>query len=333
MIDIIMIIAVLFVIFLAAVFAGSETGMYQLNILKLRLAVHSKKLSYVMLEKIMKDKPALLITTLLATNLTHYIITSMVTILFIRNLDSGNYAELYTTLVTAPVLFIFAELIPKNIFIFYADYLMPKLSFLLLIIKNIFTYTGFIPLLKAISKFFARLSSSSKLTGTTITKAHMPYINALIHDTKHLELLSPIQIGLINRMANIGQVYIRNVMTSLKKIRSINVNTNKSELTLLLQSTDNTRLAVYEKTHGNIVGYINIYQCLNSEADFQSLRPFLKKFHTLNLNTPVTEAIEYFQLNNCKIVLVTTKDSPSRPIGIVTMKDLAEEILGEIQQW
>ena len=123
--NIVLIIIAAFVIILSGIFAGSETGMYKLSRLRLRLAIEKKRMSSILLGKCVHDRAALLLSMLIGTNLSHYIITSIVTYMVLSKIEAVHTAELFATLITAPILLVFAELIPKNVFFYRADVLMP----------------------------------------------------------------------------------------------------------------------------------------------------------------------------------------------------------------
>ena len=98
------------------------------------------------------------------------------------------------------------------------------------------------------------------------------------------------------------------------------------------ENTTFTRLPVYTSSAANIVGFINIYEPLNSSRHFTDLTGFIKPIPTLNADTIVIDAIGKMQTENMKIVLVT-HGRRHRPVGIVTMKDLFEELVGELTEW
>jgi len=112
----VLILVAVFTVILSGLFAGAETGIYQLSRLRLRLGIEKRRLSFVILGKAMGDSPALLLSMLVANNLTHYFVTSIVTFLLLSKVEAAHTAELFATFITVPILFVFAELIPKNIF-------------------------------------------------------------------------------------------------------------------------------------------------------------------------------------------------------------------------
>ena len=74
------------------------------------------------------DGAGLLLSLLVANNLANYVATSSVTYLLLEAVQSEHKAELFATAVTAPLLFVFAESTPKNVFLYRADALMAFFS-------------------------------------------------------------------------------------------------------------------------------------------------------------------------------------------------------------
>lgn len=320
---------------LAGLFAGAETGIYQLSRLRLRLGVENKRPLFVILDKSLRDSPALLLSLLLGTNLAHYVATSIVTLLFLRQLQVEHTAELFAAVLTAPVLFIFSELLPKNLFFYRADFLMPYVAPLLLAFHRFFTWCQIVPLLGKLSRRFTGLTGASVGPKTAIAAVRRPHIRAIFQETQEEGFLSPVQTDIINRLAGISHLSIKAVMTPVNKVQMLDVNTDSSTLLKQLAESAFTRLPVYEHTSANITGFINIYECLSANQQFADLRSFIKPIRKLSAQTLVTEAINTMQTENQKIVLVTRPGhaGQERPVGIVTMKDLVEELLGELTEW
>ena len=333
--SIILILLIVFLVVLSGFFSGAETGIYQLSRLRLRLGIEQKRLSFVMLGKSLRDSPGLLISMLIGTNLANYLATSIVTLILLSKVEVEHTAALFATILTAPTLFIFSELIPKNIFFYRADSVMPRVGPLLLAFHKLFTWCGIVPLLKFISRNFARVTGLPALSETAMAVAHQPHIKAIFQATQEESFLSPVQTDIINRLANISYLGIKSVMTPINKVRMVELNSDRPALLDKLKKYAFTRLPVYEGGPANIVGFINIYDCLSSPEQFSDLHNFIKPIRKLGADTIVTEAIKVMQSENRKIVLVmrTGHAGRDRPIGIVTMKDLVEELLGELTEW
>jgi len=328
------VIAVLMVAF-GALFGGAETGIYQLSRLRLRVGIENKKLPFVMLGKLIHDSPGLLLSLLIGNNLVHYIITSIVTYLLLSEIQKEHTAELFATVLTAPVLFVFSELVPKNIFYYRADLLMPYMAPVLYLCHKVFTWCGAVPLLKLMSGLFGRLTGSRVPAKTLITAAQRDHIRSIFQDTHEEGVLSSVQVNIINRLVSISHIRIRSAMTPLSRVQMVDIHSDKPALMEKLKECDFTRVLVYEGQAANIVGFVDIYEALGSSDTFTDLHSFIKPIRKLRANTAVTDALYTMRTENQKIVLVmrTSRTGRERPIGIVTMKDLAEELLGELAEW
>jgi len=330
-----LILVAVFTVILSGLFAGAETGMYKLSRLRLRLGIEKKRLSFVILGRCLHDSPALLLSMLIGTNLTHYFVTSIVTFLLLSKVTAAHTAELFATLMTAPILFVFAELIPKNIFFYRADYLMSLVAPVLFAFHKIFTWCGAVPLLKFMTGIFARLTGAPVPAGTAITAAQKHHISAILADIREEGILSSVQTDIINRLVSISHIPIRSVMIPINKVESVDADSDNAALLAKLKKCTFTRLPVVDGDPANIVGFINIYDCLTSSEQFTNLHNFIKPIRKLHADTPVIDAINVMQRENQRILLVTRigHAGRERPIGIITMKDLAEELLGELAEW
>jgi len=332
--------AVVFFVILAGLFAGAETGLYRLSRLRLRLGVEKKRLPFVILGRCLHDSNGLLLSMLIGTNLAHYLATSIVTFIFfsyvfLKKAGSEHSAELFTTILTAPVLFVFSELIPKNIFFYRSDLLMPYLSPVLYTFHKILSWCGVVPLLKFVSGLFARSAGLASSPKTVITSAQRHKVQAILQDTHEEGILSAVQTDIINRLVSISHINIRSVMVPINNVRMVDVNSDNTALLNKLEECAFTRLLVTEGEPGHIIGFISIYEALSLAQQFTDLRKFVKPIRKIDANTTVIDAINIMQRENQKIVLVTRGGRPGRerPIGIVTMKDLVEELLGELAEW
>ena len=327
--------AVVFLIILAGLFAGAETGLYRLSRLRLRLGVEKKRLSFIILGKCLRDSSGLLLSMLIATNLAYYLTTSIVTNIFLSKVQTEHSAELFATLLIAPTLFVFSELIPKNIFFYRADSLMPYLSPVLYGFHKLLSWCGVVPLLKFVSSLFSRLTGLASSSKTVITSAQRHKVQAILQDTHEEGILSSVQTDIINRLVSLSNIRIRSVMIPADNVQTVDVNSDNSALLNKLKKCAFTRLPVVEGKLGKIIGFINIYETLSSREQFASLEKFVKPIRKLDADTTVTDAINIMQRENQKIVLVAKigRAGQERPFGIVTMKDLVEELLGELAEW
>ncbi|UCE98639.1 MAG: DUF21 domain-containing protein [Planctomycetota bacterium] len=333
--SVVLVLLIVVCVIVAGLFGGAETGMYQLSRLRLQLGIERRQLSFLMLGRSLHDSSALLLSMLVGSNIAHYVTTSIVTLLLLRQLQVEHAAEVFATVLTAPLLFAFSELIPKNIFFYHADSLMPCFAPFLFVSHKLFVWSGVVPLLKNLSRFFARLAQLPLPSETATTTMRQPHIRAIIQHTSEEAFLSTVQTDIITRLAGISHLTIKSVMIPINRVQMVDANSDKSALLSKLSKCGFTRLPVYDRAQADIVGFINIYEALSSPEGFTNLQSFMKPIRKLSANTIVSDAINIVRSEKQKIILVTraAHAGRDRPIGIVTMKDLVEELLGELAEW
>jgi putative hemolysin len=335
--SILIVLAVVCCVILGGLFSGSETGLYQLSRLRLRLGIERKKLPFVILGRCLRDSSGLLLTLLIGNNVVNYLATSLVTSSFLARfgVQYEYRAELSATLLMVPLLFIFSELIPKNIFLYRADVLTPYFSPVIYAFYKPLSWSGIIPALRFVSGSFARLIGLAGSSRTFIASAQRHKVQAILQDTSEEGILSPVQSDIINRLVGISHVRIGSVMIPIQQVETVDVNSDDSALLKKLNKCAFTRLPVTDARAGDIIGFVSIYEALSSFEKFADLRGFVKPLRRLDAETSVIDAMNVMQKENQKIILVVRAGrlGRQRPIGIVTMKDLVEELLGELAEW
>ncbi|MHC4119616.1 MAG: CNNM domain-containing protein [Planctomycetota bacterium] len=330
-----LVLAFAFLVVMSGLFAGSETGMYQLSRLRLRLGIEKKRLPFIMLGRCLHDGPGLLLAMLVGNNLVNYLATSIITAFFLARVATEHAAEFFATVVTVPVLFVFGELIPKNLFFFRADAMMPYVSPILYAFHRVLSGCGIIPLLKLISSSFTRLTGLTASSQSVITSTQRHKVRALLRDTHEEGILSSVQTDIVGRLVDLSHVRMRSVMIPINKVEMVDADSDNAALLKKLSKCAFTRLPVVEGEPGNVIGFVSIYEALSSAKKFAHLHDFVKPIRKLDASTSVTDAINIMQKENHRIVLITraSRAGRDRPVGIVTMKDLVEELLGELAEW
>lgn len=320
-------------VLLAGLFAGAETGVYQLSRLRLRLGAEHRKLSFVLLSRSLRDSAALLISLLLGTNLAHYFATSSMTYLLLGAVETERRAELLATLIGTPIFFIFSELIPKNLFFYRADNLMPAVSPVIYVFDKAARLCGITPILKRLSHVHRHLGDPDLSPGGTSLSTSRGYFETILMETHEEGMLSRTQAEMVHRLGRISEMPVRMVMTPLAKVREVEAGSSRADLLEICRKYPFARYPVYDGWGGNIIGLIDIYDCLTSGREFTGLYDVTRPIRRIPSDTTVMDTIDIMQNEKEKMVLVTRSEQGRRPVGIVTMKDLVEELLGELVEW
>ncbi|NQV32939.1 MAG: DUF21 domain-containing protein [Phycisphaeraceae bacterium] len=312
---------------LAGLFAGSETGLYQISPLRIRLGLQTGQMPYRAMARLMHDRSALLFSMLIGTNLTQYFATSVVTRAFLDYPQTAGAAEILTTAITAPLLYIFSELIPKNVFYYRADVLMPLVANILYLFHKCFTYCGIVPLVRMLSYLIARFTGleSSAQSSTSASQRHR--MEAIIRDTHDEGLLSHIQTDIIGRIIGNPAIRVRSVMTPFSKDDTLSVEASPQEVLNHLNKSDKAYYLVREASFNQCAGFVYIYDVLTHTEPVDSIRAFVQPITSLPPDTPVIEAITQMRLQNSQIALIAKTGPSKHPIGVITLNDLIDEIL------
>ena len=322
-------------VFLTGLFAGAETGIYQVSKLRLRLGIQKKRFSSIILGKALQDTPGLLTSTLVGTNLSIYAVTIAVTYIILKKTQLEHSAEFIAMIVTAPVLFIFSELIPKSLFFYHSDTIMLRIAPLLFGFYKFLSWCGIISIFKYLSWIMAKLTHTPIPTKGIINAVHRHETVAFFKDIHEEYFLSTVQTDIANRLLLVSNTTINGVMTPLKKTQLVSVNSNRRMVLDIVKKCEYTHLPVYKTVQSNIIGFINVYDVLCSKKIIIGLYDFLKPIEKISQNTLVTNAMEVMQAKKEKIALVVrvTHEKHEIPVGIITMKDLVEELFGELGSW
>ena len=267
----------------------------------------------------------LLATILIGNTLVNAAAASITTSVLVSLLPNKNQAVLYATVVTTFLILIFSEITPKT----YAAYNPIKLSLLFVQPMRLFVL-GFFPLVKVFTVFFHLISPSSekKDFGMTRTLNEEEIRIMLSLGTKGM---SSLRKKMISGILDIGSLPIREIMIPRSQIRAIEINISLQKMLSLIQSEGHSRFPVYWEQLDNIHGVIHV----------KDIIPYLVESKDFNitklLRPPLFVPETASQEKVLRIMQKTTKhlvfvvDEFGNMKGIVTMEDILEEIVGEIQ--
>lgn len=317
-------------IVLTAFFSGSETGVYRLSRVRLRIGYEKGNRGYRTLFKLLKDGQGLIFSLLMGTNLANYFLTSLVTMAIFAQTNDHHRAEIVATAILTPVLFIFAELIPKNLLYFRADYLLPLFAGPIWFFDKVFTFSGAKIVLKKISNLISYCLRLDVDTAKAIDVTQRHQVHQIIHETQEEGLLSQAQREMMTRLIDFPSISVSSVMIHLRETDKVPVTISRDQFIEHLKKSRFTRQLVYGSNPNDILGYVSVYDVLADEQDFHGIQDFVTPLSTLEKKTSVIKAINLLRNRHERIALVV--ESPkkqNRPLGIITISDLIEEITGE----
>lgn len=330
---------VLFILLLLAIvfssfFSGTETGVYRLSRIRLRIGAERQRPLYRLLASAMEDSYGMIISILLGNNLANYLATTVATLFFLRLTDSEQQAQGLTTAVMTPLLFLFGEIVPKSLFYYRSNQYMTVLAPVIWCFHALFTRTGAVAAMKWISRGFERLLRIPMNTERAVDLTQNEKIKQLFHETREEGLVSALQKTMMDRLIRIHELPVTTAMIPLSGIGMVDVNTSRGRLMEQLRGCPYSRLAVCDGARANIIGVLDPDLALARAEGFDHLRPFVSPLHEIPARSTISEAIDFFRKHADPFVLVTTPDPIQRGkkkiIGMAAKRDLIEELAGEL---
>ena len=306
----------------AAFFAVMETSMASASRSRIKASAErgdfrAKKTLYVL------DNFDLAISTLLiCTNIVHIAAASIVTLAVTRKW--GVSAVSISTIITTVVVFFAGEMLPKSVAKKYSDTLALSCAPVLCFFMKLFAPLS--KLLTWIGQAAAKLTPGDSQISVTEDELY-----DIIEDMTEEGSLDEDQGDLISSALQFGDVTVESVLTPRVDIVAININSSHAELLSLIKSTNHSRLPVYEGSIDNIIGvlqirkYIKAYLRLGENLD---IKPMLDEVLFVHQSTNIDELLPILSRRKLNIAVVT--DNYGGTLGIVTVEDILEELVGEI---
>jgi len=309
----------------SAVYSGLETGVYVLNRVRLKLRAAAGSHAALRVQSELAHSGRLIATMLIGTNLAIYLSSyAMAEILHRAGVEDWTAIILEIALVT-PVLFVLAESLPKEAFRQHADRWVYAMWRMLPVSRALFTAIPFLPAIRVVSAVAAR---AARVEGAEDLSDRVR-VRELIKEGMGAGVLSEHQSTLADRVFELQHRHLNQVMTSWGQVATIPLNADALQREAILRARRYTRLPVIAPD-GSVVGVLPwISARMHEEA---STRLLMQPALSVTVRTPMLRAIALMRQHNTTIAIVTTHDG-RRPVGIVTLKDLVEPLIGEVRAW
>ena len=312
----------LFFLFCSAYCASAETAFTAVSKVRLRTMADkgNKRAKKALWVCDRFDKT--LTTILIGNNVFHAACASLSALLVLRQFDAESVV--YGTLITTLIVYLFAEMIPKSL-------AKARSEEIVLLFAGSMVF--FVKLLTPISALFSGISRIlSKIFASgethTVTEEDLIYIIETIEDEGVLE---PEQQELLNSAMEFREKKAVDVMIPIEYVISVSSTTPLKDLTELVKVSPYSRLPVYEGSPDNIVGILPVNLFLSHYVAKKPivLRKILLKPYVFDAQTEISVLLQRMRLNKLHMVFLT--DETKTKVGIITMEDLLEELVGDIQ--
>ena len=263
-----------------------------------------------------------LTTILVGNNVFHAACASLSALLVLRQFGADLVAV--GTIVTTVVVYLFAEMLPKSLAKARAEEIALLFSGCMVVLVKLLTPVTaiFSGISGVLSRFFADDS------GSTVTEEDLISIIDTLEDEGVLE---PEQMELVNSAMEFRDKRAKDIMIPIEFVEAVPSTIPTAELVRIATTLSYSRLPVYEGSKDNIVGILPVNLFLSSHVSGKSvpLRKLLMKPYVFDSNTEISALLQRMRLNKLHMVFVV--DENRKKLGIITMEDLLEELVGDIQ--
>ena len=260
-------------------------------------------------------------TILVSNNLTNIAASSAATVFFVRLLDLRR-GEFIATVITTLLLIVFGETMPKIIAADRPDSLSRRFSSPLKAVMGFFK-----PLVTGVEKLVNKLSpiwTPKEQKPQTTTDE----LRIVLEDAEEQGVFTEEEGEMINNAIEFSDTMAMEVMTPRVDIVAIDVNQNVEELSD--EMLRHSRLPVYEGTIDNIIGVLptKTFMKKRMQGEDTPIRDMLVNVLFVHKTRMVSSIIREFRKNRLQMAVVV--DEFGGTMGILTMEDIMEEIVGEI---
>jgi putative hemolysin len=310
----------------SALASGMETGGYCVNRIRLRLRAaggtrgvpYSARLLLAELE----HPQRLLATLLITNNVFNFLAATAITAL----LTGAGYGDAAAVALNAgvltPILVVFAESLPKELFRVHADRLTHLFAPHLTVARLLLTWLGVLPMVHNFAEAVSRLVGGEG--GAGLARTGRERVAAMLKETAGTGPLSPSQTSLVDRAIEFQRMVVADEMVPWARVEVIGIDWDRGRILAVLARRHYSWFPAID-ARGRVVGamrHMDLYVYPGHDA-----RSLMREPARLAPGMPLREAIRLLRQASAGVGIV---ESGGKPVGLVTIKDLVEPLTGEL---
>jgi len=309
---------------LSGYFSSSETALTTVNRVRLKELAEDGNRKAVNTLKLL-DNPAKMLSTILICNNVVNLSASALTTAMAARIWGNAYIAVATGVLTLLML-IFGEITPKTMATLNNEKLSLRCAGVILALCRILT-----PLIFVIDKLSNLILRINRIDPKSARKAMTEYeFRSFVEASVEDGVLETEEKEIINNVVEFGDTTAKDIMIPKVDITFVNVNSSYEELKELFMEEKFTRIPVYEESTDNVIGIVNMKDLLfYNDWDGFSIRQIMRdaSFTYEYKNTADLLA----EMRQESIPMIIVLDEYGAAVGLITLEDLLEEIVGDIR--
>jgi CBS domain containing-hemolysin-like protein len=320
-------------IVLQGFFSGSELALVSADRVRIRAEQESGRRSAMLLARFLEDPEQILTTTLIGTNLCVVSATTLFAALIHKVAsESGTQAELLTVLILAPVLLLFGELIPKSVYRRYSSRIAP-------VVIHPLTWLSFglfplVAVVRQLSALLMKVLGGGSQSGLAVSRDELRLLlqfdtgrhHVVVDDEENIE---ETEREMIHRIFEFPEVIVREVMRPLIDVVAASEESTVQEAADLFLQSGYSRIPVYHERVDDIIGVLRARDLLGEDLDNRSIEHLVHRVPYVPDTQKVDQLLTSMQRRRQGMAVVVDEYGGAQ--GLVTVEDILEEIVGEIE--
>ncbi len=312
---------------LSALFSASETALISLSKIRLRHMMAKGVKGAKRIQRLLTDPDKFIIAILVGNNIMNIAMSAIVTAVLVK-IFGNKWGVAVATLSTAIFVLVFCEITPKIISLkntekvaLFTSYLMEKM---------LRVFSPLLALYSGISKLFLRMLGIEQAKRSPLVTEEE--LRVMIEVGREEGIVSEEERKMLHRIFEFGDTRVSEVMVPRDKIVAVAKTATAEDVLDIFVEKGHARLPVYEGTIENIIGIIyarDILYLLRDKGLFV-LSDIIHEAYYFAPTTRVNELLRRFQMEKIQIAIVV--DRAKKTQGLVTLEDLIEEIVGELEE-
>lgn len=305
-------------IFLSGFFSGSETGFYRASRVRIVIAgLDGDQISKFLVRLI--NNPALFIaTTLIGNNVANYL-TSLAIVLLAKEAHISSAGEMLAPIVVSPLLFVYGELLPKNLFYQAPNLLLRYAAPLFLLFTVLFAPAAL--LLWGMSRLLeVVLGQSPEKVRLFLARKE---VQQVFEAGLEAGILHPTQRHLAQSFFLVASKSVGEICSPIARCPVLNAGATIDDAIKFAQNNKIADIPIYETQRNNIVGFVRTIDLLINQR-LKSLKQATRTIRSVESTELYGETILQMQTDRETLVHVTRD---GQPFGLLSMDQLTGPLL------
>ena len=312
------VLSVLLLLAMQAFFAGSEIALISCDKIKMRAFAEDGSASAAAVLRAYDRIETFIGTTLIGVNLSLIINTLLLTFYFEEIF--GERSGLYTVAILSPLIVIFGQVVPKAVFESRRD------SVILWAIYPLWFFSRlFYPVLFFVNLFTNEILNRSGKKGRSITREELEGVM----EEDEGKPSEDYKRRVLRRIFGYSETTVGEIMIPLVKVDALERKSTLRDIKRLITEKGHSRIPIFSDRVDNIIGILNSFYVLGQRDLDQSVERYAVAPFYVPESKPVNELMNEMKGGPAEMAVVV--DEYGGSVGIVTLEDIIEEVVGEIE--